>query len=86
MPSASGDLLGRRWCHRMLAQPSLGGRRKRGWLLRHSWTLYSRQILATGFAAQRYFAVHGTDHRRHTEQNTASPPAFDAAAPAPSPG
>ena len=34
---------------------------------------------------RRYFALDGTDHRSHTEQNTASPPASGAAAPAPSP-
>jgi hypothetical protein len=63
----------------------LGSAENRDGLLRQGWTLYSRQMLATGFAAQRYFALDGTDHRSHTEQNTASPPASGAAAPAPSP-
>ena len=52
-PSASGDFLGRRRSQRMLAA---------------TWTLYSRQMLATGFDAQRYSAVDGTGHRIHAQR------------------
>ncbi|MFJ9683355.1 hypothetical protein ACIRP2_35715 [Streptomyces sp. NPDC101194] len=34
------------------------------------------------FTALRYFALNGTDHRTHDEQNTPSPPTFVGATPA----
>jgi hypothetical protein len=59
-PSAWGDTLRER---RLTRSPLVGTG-----LSPATWTLYLREMLATGFDVERYFAVDSTDHRIHTQQ------------------